>query len=404
MITKAFRQGFFAASLLVGGCGALWAAELRGVGVSGSTAGSAEVTLDLHGAATGKVFTLAHPNRVVIDLKDTRKLTGLRAPAPAGAVSAVRFGPQPGGTLRVVVELTAPLASRSTWLALPGGRQLVLLIGDAPAAAGLRGAPAIRPAHAPQVEGERDVIVAVDAGHGGQDPGAIGHGGTREKDVTLAIARALAERIDGEPGMRAVLTRDRDEFIELRERIRRARVAHADIFISVHADSIADRSVSGASVYVLSVHGASSEAARVLAEQQNAADLMGGVPLEGDLATVLLDATQNEIIGVSASAAERVVNALEGVGEVRKPQVQRAGFVVLKSPAIPSMLVETAYISNPSEERRLRSASQQTRLADAIATGVRSYFVLNPPDGTRFKQERRSTLASAADASAAASH
>ena len=342
---------------------------------------------------------------MVIDLRNTRKLTGLRAPAPAGAVSSVRFGPQgPGGTLRVVVELTGALASRSTWVAVPGGRQLVLLIGDAPAAATMRSAPAIRPAHAPQVEGERDVIVAVDAGHGGQDPGAIGHGGTREKDVTLAIARALAERIDGEPGMRAILTRDRDEFIELRERIRRARVAHADLFISVHADSIADRSVSGASVYVLSVHGASSEAARVLAEQQDAADLMGGVPLEGDLATVLLDATQNEIIGVSASAAERVVNALEGVGEVRKAQVQRAGFVVLKSPAIPSMLVETAYISNPGEERRLSSASQQTRLAEAIATGVRSFFVLNPPDGTRFKQERRSTLASAADASAAASN
>jgi len=178
-------------------------------------------------------------------------------------------------------------------------------------------------------------------------------------------------------------------------------VAHADIFISVHADSIVDRSVSGASVYVLSVHGASSEAARVLAEQQNAADLMGGVPLEGDLATVLLDATQNEIIGVSATAAERVVSALEGVGEVRKPQVQRAGFVVLKSPAIPSMLVETAYISNPTEERRLRSASQQARLAEAIAGGVRSYFVQNPPDGTRFKQERRSTLASAAEGAAA---
>ena len=404
MITKAFRRGFVAVLLLLGGAGALCAAELRGVGVSGSSAGSAEVTLDLHGAATGKVFTLGHPNRVVIDLKDTRKLMGLRAPAPAGAVSSVRFGPQPGGTLRVVVELTGALASRSTWVAVPGGRQLVLLIGDAPAAAAMRSAPAIRPAHAPQSEGERDVIVAVDAGHGGQDPGAIGHGGTREKDVTLAIARALAERIDGEPGMRAMLTRDRDEFIELRERIRRARVAHADLFISVHADSIADRSVSGASVYVLSVHGASSEAARVLAEQQNAADLMGGVPLEGDLATVLLDATQNEIIGVSASAAERVVDALEGVGEVRKAQVQRAGFVVLKSPAIPSMLVETAYISNPGEERRLRSASQQTRLAEAIAIGVRSFFVLNPPDGTRFKQERRSTLASAADASAAASN
>jgi N-acetylmuramoyl-L-alanine amidase len=401
MITKAFRQGFFAALPLLVGGGVLHAAELRGVGVSTSGASSAEVTLDLHGSATSKVFTLEHPHRVVIDLNGTHKLTGLRAPAPSGAITSVRFGPQPGGTLRVVVELAAPLASRSTWVPVPGGRQLVLLLGDAPAAPSTRSASVVRPTHAPQSEGERDVIVAVDAGHGGQDPGAIGHGGTREKDVTLAIARSLAERIDAQPGMRAILTRDRDEFVELRERIRRARVAHADMFISVHADSIADRSISGASVYVLSVHGASSEAARVLAEQQNAADLMGGVPLEGDLATVLLDATQNEIIGVSATAAERVVNALEGVGEVRKAQVQRAGFVVLKSPAIPSMLVETAYISNPAEERRLSSASQQARLAEAIAGGVRSYFVQNPPDGTRFKQERRSTLASAADGSAA---
>jgi len=402
MITKAFRQGCLAALLFLAGGGVLAAAELRGVGISANGSGSAEVTLDLHGTPASKVFTLDHPSRVVIDLKGTRKLTGLRPPAPAGAVSSVRFGPQPGGTLRVVIELNAALASRSTWVPVAGGRQLVLLIGDAPATPSARTASAVvRPVHAPQVEGERDVIVAVDAGHGGQDPGAIGHGGTREKDVTLAIARALAERIDAQPGMRAVLTRDRDEFVELRERIHRARVAHADIFISVHADSIVDRSISGASVYVLSVHGASSEAARVLAEQQNAADLMGGVPLEGDLATVLLDATQNEIIGVSATAAERVVSALEGVGEVRKPQVQRAGFVVLKSPAIPSMLVETAYISNPTEERRLRSASQQARLAEAIAGGVRSYFVQNPPDGTRFKQERRSTLASAAEGAAA---
>ena len=267
-----------------------------------------------------------------------------------------------------------------------------------PAPAGPR---SVRATHAPG-DGDRDVIVAVDAGHGGVDPGAIGHGGTREKDVTLAIARALAERINAEPGMHAVLTRNRDEFVELWDRIARARAMHADLFISVHADSIADRSITGASVYVLSVHGASSEAAKMLADRENAADLMGGVPIDdkGPLGAVLIEATQSEIIGMSAGAAERVVTALEGVGEIRKAQVQRAGFVVLKSPAIPSMLVETAYISNPSEERRLRNSEQQARLAEAIATGVRSYFLQYPPDGTRFKQERRSTLASSAEGAA----
>src|SRR5882724_5249108 len=272
-----------------------------------------------------------------------------------------------------------------------------------PAQAPMEVAPkAVRAVHAPG-DGDRDVIIAVDAGHGGEDPGAIGHGGTREKDVTLAIARALAERINAEAGMHAVLTRDRDEFLELRDRIARARAAHADLFISVHADSIGDRGVSGASVYVLSVHGASSEAARWLAERENSADLVGGARGndQGVLEPVLIDAAQNEIIGVSASAAERVVNALEGVGEIRKAQVQRAGFVVLKSRDIPSMLIETAYISNPAEERRLRSAREQARLAEAIAGGVRSYFMLNPPDGTRFKQQRRSTLANAAGAAAA---
>jgi N-acetylmuramoyl-L-alanine amidase len=259
----------------------------------------------------------------------------------------------------------------------------------------------VHAAHEPG-DGDRDVVIAVDAGHGGSDPGAIGHGGTREKDVTLAIARALAARIDAEPGMRAVLTRDRDEFLELRERIQRAHAAHADLFVSIHADSIADRSISGASVYILSVHGASSEAARELAEGQNAADLMGGVRLAegGAAAPVVLDLVQQEFIGLSATAAERVVSALEQVGEVRKAQVQRAGFVVLKSPDIPSMLIETAYISNPAEERRLRNPGQQLRLADAICGGVRSYFVANPPDGTRFKQERR--VASAAVVRAAA--
>src|SRR5256884_5154508 len=297
---------------------------------------------------------------------------------------------------------TTLFRSHSVWTPGEDGGQLVLSLGE-PAQEPAPAPPkTVRAAHAPG-EGDRDVIIAVDAGHGGVDPGAIGHGGTREKDVTLAIARALAERINAEPGMRAVLTRDRDEFLELRDRIRRAHLAHADMFISVHADSIADRGVSGASVYVLSAHGATSEAARLLAERENAADLMGGVLEDkGALRPVLIDAAQNQMIGVSASAAERVVSALEGVGDVRRAQVQQAGFVVLKSPDIPSMLIETAYISNPAEERRLRSAREQARFADAIAGGLRSYFTQNPPDGTRFKQEHRGSLVSAGGAALAA--
>lgn len=400
MIRKIFLRELIFGLLGAGAFTCSHAAELRGVQLSAG-ADSAQVTLDLTGSAAQKVFLLDHPDRVVIDLPHTHLAGGVHVPAVAGVVTAVRFGAQPHGTLRMVVQLRSALPAHSTWGQGEQGRRLVLSLGQPVVAATVPDSvppPVVRAAHAPG-DGDRDVVIAVDAGHGGVDPGAIGHGGTREKDVTLAIARALAARINSQPGMRAVLTRDRDEFLELRDRIDRARAAHADLFISVHADSIADRSVSGASVYVLSVHGASNEAARVLAERENSADLLGGVPLDdkGALAPVLLDATQSEIIGVSAGAAERVVDALGGVGEIRKPQVQRAGFVVLKSLAIPSMLVETAYISNPTEERRLRSSEQQARLADAIAGGVRSYFLQNPPDGTRFKQEHLSTLASAAD-------
>jgi N-acetylmuramoyl-L-alanine amidase len=403
MITKAFRQGIAAGLLGLGVLSLSSAGELGAIHLTSDT-NSAQMTLELSEGTAQKVFTLDNPDRVVIDLPHTHRAWGVRAPAASGVVTGVRIGTQPQGTLRVVVQLKTALPAHSTWGAGSEGRQLVLTFGEPVLAAVEAGPKAVRALHAPG-EGERDVIIAVDAGHGGVDPGAIGHGGTREKVVTLAIARALADRINAEAGMRAVLTRDRDEFLELRERIARARAARADMFVSVHADSIADRSVSGASVYVLSVHGASNEAARMLADRENAADLMGGIALDdkGALGAVLIDATQSEIIGISASAAERVVSALEGVGEMRKAQVQRAGFVVLKSPAIPSMLVETAYISNPTEERRLRSTEQQTRLADAIAGGVRSYFMQNPPDGTRFKQERR-VAAAGETATASAAH
>jgi N-acetylmuramoyl-L-alanine amidase len=401
----------FCETILIGlaGLGALGAAqaapaaELRAMTLAAG-ADAAQVTLDMSGAAAQNLFTLDNPARVVIDLPNTHLAGDFQAPTASGIVTAVRVGAQPRGTLRVVLQLRSALPARSAWGAGEGARQLHVTLGEASAPTAVADAAPrmIAAAHAP-ADGERDVVIAVDAGHGGVDPGAIGHGGTREKDVTLAIARALAKALDAEPGMHAVLTRDRDEFLELRDRIGRAHRAHADMFISVHADSIRDRSVTGASVYVLSEHGASSEGAHWLAERENAADLVGGARPEdqGALEPVLIEETQNQIIGVSATAAERVVAALEGVGEVRKAQVQHAGFVVLKSREIPSMLIETAYISNPQEEQRLRSTSHQAQLAEAIASGVRTYFMHNPPDGTRFKQERRTTLASATDAQSA---
>jgi N-acetylmuramoyl-L-alanine amidase len=394
MNRKVFSSCLAALLLSLAVCCAASAAELRAIHLS-ATADSALLTLDLTGGSAPKVFTLDHPDRTVIDLADTHLASGLAVPESAGVVSAVRLGRQPGGTLRVVVQLKSALPVRTAWNTEATGRHLLVSLGAEADGAADAAPRAVRAAHAPG-EGERDVVIAVDAGHGGIDPGATGPGGTHEKDVTLAIARALAAQIDAQPGMRAVLTRDRDEFLELRERIARAHAAHADMFISIHADSIHDRSISGASVYILSVHGASSEAARELAEGQNAADLVGGMRLadEGAAAPVVLDLVQQEFIGLSATAAERVVAALESVGEVRKAQVQRAGFVVLKSPDVPSMLIETAYISNPAEERHLRSPLQQERLADAICGGVRSYFLANPPDGTRFKQERRIASAS----------
>ena len=402
MIKKAFQLAVLAA--LVGATSAAMAAsaELREAHLS-ATGTSAQLTLDVAGTTTQKVFTLDRPRRVVIDLAHTGVVRGFRAPEGAGVVSDIRTGHQLGGTLRIVVQLKAPAAARSTWMpeTRPGRRQLIVNFGDAAPEADTT-PRVVRAPHAP-VDSDRDVVVAVDAGHGGQDPGATGPGGTHEKDVVLPIARLLAERINSEPGMRAVLTRNRDEFLVLRDRIRRARVAKADMFISVHADSIANHDVTGASVYVLSERGASNESARWLAERENAADLMGGVSLDdkdNTLASVLLDLSQSANISASMTAAQRVLSALDNVGQVRKSQVQQAGFVVLKSPDIPSMLVETAYISNPSEELRLRSPKQQVSLADAIFAGVRGYFEQNPPVGTRFAQSRRATIASVAAAAA----
>ncbi|MFL6599725.1 MAG: N-acetylmuramoyl-L-alanine amidase [Steroidobacteraceae bacterium] len=398
MIKKVFELGLVA--VLVGGANVAMAAgaELREATLS-ATGTSAQLTLDVAGTTTQKIFALDKPRRVVIDLTHTGLARGFRIPEGSGVVSNVRTGHQLGGTLRIVVQLRAPAPARSTWMpeTSSGRRQLIVSFGDAAPEADTT-PRAVRAPHAP-TDSDRDVVIAVDAGHGGQDPGATGPRGTHEKDVVLPIARLLAERINGEPGMRAVLTRNRDEFLVLRDRIRRARVAKADMFISVHADSIANHDVTGASVYILSERGATNESARWLAERENAADLMGGVTLDdkdNTLASVLLDLSQSANISASKTAAQRVLAALDNVGQVRKPQVQQAGFVVLKSPDIPSMLVETAYISNATEERRLKNPRQQANLAAAIFAGVRNYFEQNPPAGTRFAQARRATIASVA--------
>jgi N-acetylmuramoyl-L-alanine amidase len=365
------------------------ATQLQKAELNGASADSVQLVLALSATAAPKVFALESPNRVVIDLPATQLAAGTRMPRATGPIKSIRSGMKDRRTLRIVLELNRALEPR----VVGRGNQVVISLGNAAIEPPPPVAPvAVRAAHAPADEG-RDVIVAIDAGHGGQDPGASGATGTREKDVVLAIAKALARRIDAEPGMKAYLTRDDDRFIPLRERINLARRARADIFVSVHADAIRNRDVSGSSVYTLADRGASSEAARWLAEQENAADLKGGVSL-GDksdaLAAVLMDVSQNASIGSSMVAAERVLAQLDRVGTVRKTDVQRAAFAVLKSPDIPSMLVETAYISNPAEERKLRTSSHQQEIAEAIFNGVRDHFRISPPDGSLFARLRDS--------------
>ncbi len=366
------------------------------------------VVLDLSAAPRYKVFALQNPDRIVIDLADARMTMRGLLPAGQGPVHAIRTGPQANGGLRLVLDLKSPQQPRSFTVGPDGsaGHRLVVDLppgGPAPeapasqavlqsaavatgaVAAASRAPDPVKKVSTVASKG-RDLVIAVDAGHGGKDPGAIGRGGTQEKKVTLAIARRLAAEINAEEGMRAVLVRDGDYFISLRGRIIKARKNGADMFVSIHADSVQDRRVSGSSVYVLSLRGASDEAARWLAQRENAADLIGGVSLDDKddvLASVLMDVTQKESVSDSVEAADNVLGSLQRVGRVHGKKVRHAGFVVLKSPDIPSMLVETAFISNSTDENRLRDPSQQKLIAQAIHKGVRNYFYDNPPPGTK---------------------
>jgi N-acetylmuramoyl-L-alanine amidase len=226
------------------------------------------------------------------------------------------------------------------------------------------------------------IVVAVDAGHGGEDPGAKGRGGAHEKNVTLAIARKLKSLLDREPNMRGVLTRDGDYFIPLHHRVEKARKVYADLFVSVHADAFIKPNARGSSVFALSERGATSSAAKWLAKKENDADLIGGVNLDVQdpyLKMTLADLSFSAQINDSLKLARAVLTELGGINALHKSDVEQAGFAVLKAPDIPSILVETAFISNPDEERKLENETYQDQMADAILAGIKRYFAQNPP-------------------------
>ena len=412
-MTRRFWSGLITAWVLISAAVSAHAAtELRGVRIESETEAT-QIRIDLSAATPTRWFVLEQPRRLVVDLANTNK-PKKALPSASGPVRALRAGPQANGDLRLVFEIDPAAQLQPVGLSGPSNRTAALTFSltstSLPSRAQSSAVDAplkeVKAAHAPPSSG-REVIVAIDAGHGGQDPGAIGRAGTREKDVVLDISKRLAERINREPGMRAILTRDGDYFLKHRERIRRARAAGAQLFVSVHADAVRDPSVSGSSVYVLSEKGASDEQSRWLADRENAADLAGGISLDDKdpvIASVLVDLAQSAQIGQSVVAAERVLRSLRRVNEVRKPQVQQAGFLVLKSPDIPSMLVETAFISSPSDERLLNIESKRAELADAIFDGVRQFFLDHPPEGSRFALERdrgRTVVATAPEAAAA---
>ena len=517
----------FAGLCLASAC--VSAGEIRGVALhTGATGTQAEI--QLAGGGTYKTLSLAGPNRLVVDFPDSSAVRGLKLPAPAGVVTAVRTGNPTPGTFRVVFDLAESVAPFKPQMQGQGAQSTLLIqwpgegpaLAQAPAsnaappaatvpapaapaapngaearaeaarataaltaavsrqaatpppapvpvavanvatttsaaaappsaasvpvagspAAILNGQPtrtvvptqvatgrpaatvaqatvvpaatAPTPAAVPEAPrptmpsdasrirmqpGMRTLVVAIDPGHGGQDPGAIGPTGKREKDVTLAVARELARQVNATPGLRAYLTRDTDVFIPLPMRAQRARAAKADIFISIHADAAENRSATGSSVYVLSTKGASSQRARWLADKENAADLIGGVSLnrtEGTLANVLLDLAQSGNMKASEDAGNHVLSGLKRIGNNHKPNIERANFAVLRTSDMPAMLVETAFISNADEERRLVDPAYQRRIAGAVLDGVHTFFSRQPPPGTLFAARAQAEMDAAA--------
>jgi N-acetylmuramoyl-L-alanine amidase len=349
------------------------------------------ITLESSQPIAHKYFQLSNPDRLVVDLEGLvtgARLDELQKQLSAGDpyVAAIRSGLNRPGVTRLVIELKAAVKPSVFQLQPLGeyGHRLVLDLYpqqelDALALLAL-GKPVSEPAAAvPQYA--RLITVAIDAGHGGEDPGAIGASGTHEKDVTLAVARKLKQKLDGVENMRGVLIRDGDYFIPLAKRVNKARAVKADLFVSIHADAFIRPQARGSSVFALSENGASSVAARWLAKKENEADLVGGVNIDVKdpfLKRTLLDLSQTATINDSLKLGRSVLKEIGGVNTLHKPHVEQAGFAVLKAPDIPSILIETAFISNPEEEKRLKDDAYQEKLVNAIVTGIRDYFEQNP--------------------------
>jgi N-acetylmuramoyl-L-alanine amidase len=371
------------------------------------------VTLEAVAPVSFTMMSVKDPERLVLDLQGvdiTAVLTTLseKIAADDPYIKSVRVGRFKPGVTRIVLDLKAevrpqafvlpPIAEYGHRLvvdlypAIPNDPLIAFLDKldaqrSAPVPAPLAeeappAAEAPRPAKPPVPMRPRFMIVAVDAGHGGEDPGASGRGGTREKDVTLAIARKLKARIDQEPNMRAFLTRDGDYYVPLHMRVSKARRVKADLFVSIHADAFTRPQARGSSVFALSERGATSAAAGWLAKRENDADLIGGVNLDVKdpyLKQTLLDLSQTATINDSLKLAKAVLSEIGGINTLHKPHVEQAGFAVLKAPDIPSILVETAFLTNPEEEKKLKSQAYRQQMAEAVFQGIKRYFAANPP-------------------------
>lgn len=374
--------------LLVATCaflwGPVWAASVDGVRLWRAP-DHTRLVLDLSGPVEHRLFSLQQPSRIVIDISNAEIKSSL-ADLQLGdtPISNVRHGRRNEDDLRVVLDLQQDVKPRSFALAAHGGKpdRLVIDLYDTKT-------ETVKTVENITEQSEhRDIIIAIDAGHGGEDPGAIGPGNLYEKDVVMAISRELATLINREPGYKAQLIRTGDYYIPLRERRNKAREMRADLFISVHADAFKDPRASGASVFALSHRGATSETARFLASKENEADLIGGVggvslsDKDELLAGVLVDLSMTANLTNSLHVGGRVLKEMGGITKLHKHQVEQAGFAVLKSPDVPSILVETGFISNPQEARKLNSSSHRSRLAQAVFRGVKAYFHETPPAGS----------------------
>ncbi|MET0350521.1 MAG: N-acetylmuramoyl-L-alanine amidase [Rhizobacter sp.] len=351
---------------------------IAGVRVGQNQPRVVRLVLDLKQATAPQLFTLepaaAYQNRLVFDLHPVQEADPLLALISQKQSAEQKAAEAVQDALGEFIGRVGKTPSAPPAPATPPG----------PAAPPVPAPPVIAEKPAPMTQDKIDrlIIVALDPGHGGEDPGAIGPSGLREKDVVLSVAKKLRDKLNAEPGMRAMLTRDADFFVPLHERVRKARRVQADLFVSIHADAFLNPQARGASVFALSQNGATSAAARWMASKENASDIVGGVNFKAKDTAVMramLDMSTSAQIKDSMKLGGEVLGQIGKVGKLHKAKVEQAGFAVLKAPDIPSILVETAFISNPEEEAKLRDAGYQNELVEALATGIKRYFAKNPP-------------------------